>query len=75
MDITFQNWLEGGVTLIYAEKLFKGLTVDEIDKLVFASWGDFSEEDVSKIKQKQREIFDDLVSSKLDGFKKIFTDR
>lgn len=66
----YQDWLKGSVTLYYAFSVYK-----EDDKPVFVHWDDFSTDDILKIKQKQSEIFDRIVSENVDKFKEQFLAR
>jgi hypothetical protein len=55
---TYDNWLNGDVTLVDATRVF-----DKGDEPKMADWIDFSESDKQKIKEKQSEIFIDKVNT------------
>ena len=72
----FDSWFKGNVTLIYSEVSFKekddnGKTV----KPVFVTWDNFAESEVIKIKEKQREVFDENVNLYLTKFQTEFQKR
>ena len=64
---TFNDWYNGNVTLKYAKSiLING------NKPRLVSWDEFNEVDISKIKEKQKEIFQEIVKSNLNSFKNQF---
>ena len=72
----FDSWFKGNVTLIYSEVSFKekddnGKTV----KPVFVTWDNFAKSEVIKIKEKQKEIFDENVNLYLTKFQTEFEKR
>lgn len=61
---SFETWNNGSVSLKYARvKYIEG------NKPKLVSWDDFSNEDEIKIKEKQKEIFKQIVSTRLELFK------
>lgn len=62
--------MNGDVTLNTSE-----IRYDENDKPIIVSWKNFSESEFIKIKQKQKSLFDEIVSQNLVKFKSIFKER
>lgn len=68
--LTYENWYNGDVTLKYAKSVFINR-----NKPRLVSWDDFNEADVSKIKEKQNELFYEIVEYNLNNFKEHFYTR
>jgi hypothetical protein len=72
----FENWLNGDVTLIYSEVFFDEKDDNgEIVEPICVDWGNFAESDVIKIKQMQKQIFDENININLEKFKSEFLKR
>lgn len=65
--LTYEDWYNGGVTLKYAKSVFINRNKPQL-----VSWDDFNEADVSKIKEKQYELFYEIVEYNLNNFKEQF---
>lgn len=59
---TYDDWWNGDVTLVFASKVWTDV------EPVVATWDDFSEEDVARIKEKQRSMFNDQVQELFSSF-------
>ena len=66
--LTFEDWNNGSVTLIYAKSVFK-----ESNKPNFVTWDNFNTVDVIKIKETQKTIFNEVVTKKLEELKSNFS--
>jgi hypothetical protein len=67
---TYDNWWSGDVTLIYSTYFFY-----KSDKPQLLSWTDFSDSEVEKILEKQKELFAGNVKRILDEHTSQFTKR
>lgn len=65
---TYKNWWNGDVTLKYATRM---IIEDEEPHLV--DWSDFSATNVSKIRKKQKELFEEQVNKRLEALQEHFT--
>ncbi len=63
---TYKNWWEGEVVLKYDYIISNGM------QPVLAEWDNFSNEDISLIKSKQKEIFNERVAILLEKYKATF---
>ncbi len=66
----FDSWYNGKVTLIYSE-----VSYTDKEKPIFVNWDDFTESEVTKIKQMQKQLFEEKVRINLEKFKAEFTKR
>ncbi len=65
---TYKNWLSGKFSLIYGAKLFK----KNDDVVHGVKWEDFNEIDVLKIKEKQKELFEQWKNELVEKWEKSF---
>lgn len=64
---TYINWLDGDIILIYSPSQY-----NQEDIPIIVDWDSFSEADIIKIKEKQKEVFEKKVSHLLNNRKKAF---
>ena len=66
---SYKDWWDGIVCLAYSETVHAKYDVKQIRCI----WDDFADEDVIKIKNKQKEIFNDSYNDLLNKWIKIFS--
>jgi hypothetical protein len=72
----FESWYNGDVTLLYSEVFYKeNENDDKNNEPVFVTWDNFAKSEVVKIKEKQKEIFDENVNLYLTKFQTEFEKR
>ena len=72
----FESWYNGDVTLLYSEVFYKdNENDDKNNEPVFVTWDNFAKSEVIKIKEKQKEIFDENVNLYLTKFLTEFEKR
>lgn len=72
----FESWYNGDVTLLYSEVFYKNNENDDKNnEPVFVTWDNFAKSEVIKIKEKQKEIFNENVNLYLTKFQTEFEKR
>ena len=67
LKYNYKDWLNGDITLAYAKTILNSKNKPKITK-----WEGFYEEDIIKIKEKQKEVFNEIISLKLENLKTNF---